>query len=589
MLSAQWQSSIVWTDATGRMYYSPDAAGNKIPDFSHAGYRGGGIDLPVVLNKLTIGPISGDNTAHIQAAIDSVSVLPIDTNGYRGALLLDTGRYEIHGTLYVATDGVILRGSGDGEDPSMNTVLMGIGNVPNQRSILIVGGGRATNWGSRIPSTTSLISSDTVFVGDYTFNVENPENFAVGDNIVINHPCTNEWLAAIDGGGAVSEGPWSFGSQPLIFNRRIVAITDSTLRVDVPIYNTLNKSLSPSFVYTYDRTGVVTEVGVENLRIDIETAGANDEAHAWNALGLVQVEDAWVKDCSFLHFGLAGVYTNTATRITIQDCEALDPVAMVTGARMYNFNLLRASSQVLIKDCLASNGRHHYVSNGTSSVSGNVFLHCVSSGAYAASEGHRRWSMGLLYDNHQETAIRNNGSTLLGLYNRGDYGTAHGWSLAHSVAWNVDLAGQKLVVQQAPTAQNYAIACKGQVTGNGPWPGATGFIEGTGETDLQIPSLYEAQLSARLAGLSPVITSIEKDKWQFGLETFPNPSSGKLTIRLANSRSFTGTIFDLTGKECLKFSGTESWQGDLSDLKKGLYFVLISQDGKSQGIKWIKE
>ncbi len=590
-LLAQWQSNIVSVEADGRLRYERDAEGNMIPDFSHAGYQGGGVGLPQVPTVMTLSPIAGDNTAHIQAAIDQVGAMPLDSNGFRGALLLDTGRYEIHGTLVVPYSGVVLRGVGDGADTAANTVLIGIGNVPNQRDILVVGGGSDTRWSGRVPNTKVNLSSDRVLVGQYHIEVEDPAPFSQGDNLILYHPCTQAWLDAIDGGGTASDANWGLGTQPLSFNRRIVTIEDSTLVLDVPVYNTLDRSLSNTYVYTYDRAGLVTEVGVENLRIDIETAGGDDEAHAWNALGMVQVEDAWVKGCTFLHFGLAGVYTETATRVTIEDCRALDPVAQVTGARMYNFNLLQASSQVLIKDCHATNGRHHYVSNGTSSVSGCVFLRCTSAGAYTSSEGHRRWSMGLLFDNHVETSVRSNGRRLLAFYNRGDYGTGHGWSVAHSVAWHCDVGSGQLVVQKPPTAQNYAIGCSGQVNGNGPFAAPVGYLEGTNTPGLEPESLYEAQLAARLAGLEPIIVitseepALEPDSWQL----FPNPSSGQLRLESVSPQPFALWLRDAQGRLITQSTHQGAWEGNLSALPAGLYLLQIKQGDRQTWLKWMKK
>jgi len=594
LATAQFQPAVAFVDADGRMNYQRDAEGNRIPDFSHAGYRGGGIDLPNVATVLTLNPIPGDNTAHIQAGIDSVSSLTPDADGFRGALLLNAGRYEIHGILHIETSGVVLRGVGDGADTLTNTVLIGVGNVPNQRDILVLGGGSDTRWGGRVENTATFLNQDSVLVGETQFQIEKPENFQLGDNIVIYHPCTQEWLDAIEGGGGVSEGPWTVASQPLSFNRRIVGIDDSLITVDVPVYNTLVRALSPSFAYVYDRAGMVSEVGVEDLRIEIETAGGTDEDHAWNAVGLVQVEDAWVTGCSFLYFGLAGVYTATANRITIADCEALDPVAEVTGARMYNFNLLAASSQVLVKDCYASNGRHHYVSNGTSSVSGCVFLNCTSDAAYNASEGHRRWSMGLLYDNLVEINVRNVGGILLGLYNRGDYGTAHGWSAAHSVAWNCNMGGAQLIVQKPPTAQNYAIACKGQVSGSHRWPGTRGFIEGTGEMNVLPASLYEAQLTARLAGLEELVTDVAGtsvvDKgvaspWQI----YPNPSQGILRVKASQQGPFKLIVWDKLNRKIKTFEGNGSGEWDLSSIASGPYLIEIQQKGEVSYLRWLKQ
>ena len=103
LVSSQYQSSILHYDDSLRLVYHSDEDGNRIPDFSHAGYKNGEHDLPVLPNVLEISAISGDNTAHIQSAIDSVSSLAMDSNGHRGALLLKPGVYPIHGVIYIAS------------------------------------------------------------------------------------------------------------------------------------------------------------------------------------------------------------------------------------------------------------------------------------------------------------------------------------------------------------------------------------------------------------------------------------------------------------------------------------------------------
>ena len=63
----------MYPDANGRLQYAADARGNRIMDFSHAGYKGGGVRIPDVRVARTVRPAAGDNTTHIQAAIDEVS------------------------------------------------------------------------------------------------------------------------------------------------------------------------------------------------------------------------------------------------------------------------------------------------------------------------------------------------------------------------------------------------------------------------------------------------------------------------------------------------------------------------------------
>src|SRR5687768_3538432 len=94
-LAAQGRSRWVYPGAAGRLQYTADERGNRIMDFSHAGYKGGGVRSPEVRVVRTVKPIAGDNTAQIQAAIDEVAKLSVDSSGFRGAVLLERGTYDV--------------------------------------------------------------------------------------------------------------------------------------------------------------------------------------------------------------------------------------------------------------------------------------------------------------------------------------------------------------------------------------------------------------------------------------------------------------------------------------------------------------
>ena len=497
-----WTSAIVPVGPDDALIYVADGDGNRIADFSFAGYHRGEAAIPDAAMVLALAPSGGDDTPQIQQAIDAVGAMPPGPDGLRGAVVLAAGEYTIAGSVLLRHSGVVLRGAGDGEDAADSSILRAVGDTPHQRSVLVVGSGKHHKWAPELPGTRTDIVSDVVPVGAREFAVADAGGLAVGDHVVIVHPCTEAWLAAVDFGGTASDGPWKVGSQPLVFKRQILAIAGSTLTIDAPVFNHLDRALAQSYLYALDRTDTVTEVGVEDLRIDIETLGGDDEDHAWTAITMRGVEDGWVRRVTALHFGFAGVSVETGSQLTIADCRALDPVAQITGERMYNFDA-SGGQQVLFTGCHASNGRHHYVSNGTSWTSGVVFHRSTSTGTHASSEGHRRWSMGLLYDNIVETAPSKDGMVVLGLYNRGDYGTGHGWSSAHSVAWNYDSSTGVAAIQRPPTAQNYAIGGAGQFTGAKPAPFAQpeGYIEGSNLPGLVPESLYERQLAERLCAL----------------------------------------------------------------------------------------
>jgi hypothetical protein len=593
---SQWQSNLVHYNNQGRLVYTELAGHLRIPDFSWAGYKNSNTAVPDIPVVKTISPISGDNTAKLQAAIDSMAQIPLGANGFRGALLLLPGTYQVNGTVKLNVEGVVLRGSGDGTNPDSSTIIYGKGNSPAQRTILIAGGGSSTSWKDQVSGTKVNITSDSVFIGSREFTVSSASAFSVGDNIIIYHPCTDAWLAAINYGGVHSTdsgAAWAAGTQPIVYNRYITKITGNTITIDAPVFNHLIKSLSQSYIYKYSRNGLKKNIGVENLRIDIETLGGTDENHAWQCLDMYLIEDAWVKNCTFIHFGQSGIRTNTATRITVENCKALDPVALVDGERRYNFQTYTASQQILFKNCHATNGRHHYVSNGTSWTSGVVFTNCTSSGAYTSSEGHRRWSQGFLYDQHTELDGPRAGLNprLLGLYNRGNMGTSHGWAIANSVAWNCDLAAGDLIVQQPPTAQNYAIGCKGaHITGTyppAPFDEPGGYIEGSNLPGLQPASLFEAQLNDRLS------TTSVKDHGEIINDyklypAYPNPfNPGTKFSFLLKKRSFiTLKIFDLLGKEISTIVNSSMEEGfheiefKAENLTSGVYVYLFKANNQ---------
>jgi len=162
--SAQW----VHFGTNGLLSYYADSLGNRLPDFSYAGYMQGGVSLPVLPVKMTISPVNGDNTASIQNAINSVSSLTPDANGYRGALLLNPGIYTIAGNLFITNSGVVLRGSGD--NTNNGTVLLFTGD---SRNVFTVGG------------TSSLSQSGTSYSITNAYLPLGATNFGINGSSII--------------------------------------------------------------------------------------------------------------------------------------------------------------------------------------------------------------------------------------------------------------------------------------------------------------------------------------------------------------------------------------------------------------------
>lgn len=488
-----WQSALVKVKKSGKLVYAKDKDGFVFPDFSHAGYRGGGVALPVVKVVKEISPVDGDNTSHIQQAIDEVAALNPDSDGIRGALLLKAGVYPVAGTLMVNANGIVLRGEG-----AESTIIRGIGDQPHQRDIIVVGNRRLDSWGSKKNTENYDITSKIVPVGATTFEVKETSRFKKGDAIVIYHPCTEKWLEAIRYGDTGKDAGWTPGEQPIEYQRYITEISGNKITVDAPVFYSLDRSLSQSYIYGFDASSLCRNCGVEDLCVEISSKGGQDENHASNCIRFYGAEDCWALRVTTKGFILSGIMTHLCTRSTIKDCAALDPVGIVTGGRYYNFNIFERSQLVLFEGCYAKDGRHNYISNGNSTASGCVFLHCVSEATKAVNEGHRRWTTGVLFDNLKEVKpIR---PLILALYNRGDYGTGHGWAMAHGVLWNCDVTPKgQFCVQQPPTGQNYSIGgIAATAYGKHRFKHPAGYIEGLNRPGLQPASLYEAQLKARL-------------------------------------------------------------------------------------------
>jgi len=244
-----------------------------------------------------------------------------------------------------------------------------------------------------------------------------------------------------------------------------------------------------------DEPNIIRNSGVENLRIEVETDGETDESHAWSGILFEGVEDCWATEVTVLHFAYAAVYTHVANRVSVLNCSGLEPHSEVDGARRYNFAVNPFSNNILFQNCRTSWGRHSYVSNGKSAVSGIVFHNCESEHDYTASEGHRMWSQAMLFDNITFTSPE--GQQLMGLYNRGSWGDSHGWGAVNSVAWNITMEPEReLILQKPPGRQNYAIGCKAIVEDDYVYDHARGYEESTGVA-VTPASLYQAQLTAR--------------------------------------------------------------------------------------------
>jgi hypothetical protein len=485
-------STWVYPGPDGKLVYRRDDRGNQVPDFSNAGYQGGGVALPTVpvVQMLSPQPAGGleDDTARIQAAIDELAARAPDEKGFRGALLFTKGLYRIAGVITVNASGIVLRGEGQGAD---GTVLLATGAV--QRSLVQL---RGSGGFMEVPGSRRAISDVYVPVGARSFHVDDAAGFAVGDTVIIHRPTTQEWVdyVGMDSCTTVDtpydmadvnnstclDNPWAVGSKDLRFDRVITAVEGALITVDAPIVNALEKEFGGGSIYKYNHPGRISQVAVENMRGDSEFLAPDDEMHGWNFIEIRNTTNAWVRDITAVHFGYAAVtVVGNSKWVTVQDSTSIEPVSQITGGRRYTWNV-DDSQMVLFQRCTATTGRHDFV-QGSNVPGPNVFLAGTATDARDDIGPHHRWSAGGLYD-----GIVTNRS--IRVRNRGNSGTGHGWAGASIVVWNSK--APTILVQNPPGAVNWAIGCESAKMGDAHWD-AVG-------TPVEPKSLYLRQLEDRM-------------------------------------------------------------------------------------------
>ncbi len=472
-----WQSKYVQLAKDGSITYNPDEKGNTIPDFSRVGYSQGNRPIPDINAVTTIAP--GDNAMQaIQSAIDSLSAKPLDKNGFRGAILLRQGTYEIPGTIYIRAAGIVLRGEG------MQTKLVATGTKQRPLISVVGKGNRNEENDTRVRITDRYVPT-----GAFSFNVLSARGYKRGDPIVVLRRCTDKWIHdikmdQIDAREGIVQ--WQASEYFLTFERTITKIEGNRIFIDNPIVMALDERYGGGEIFRYTYEGRIHHVGVEDLYCESTYASDTAEDHGWQAVRFNKAENGWVRNVTARYFGYSCVDLGDAKCITVKNCRSFDAKSKITGSRRYSFN--NDGQLNLFMNCETTEGRHDYVT-GARTPGPNVFYNCKASNTHADIGPHHRWAAGTLYDN-----IVTDGE--INIQDRGNWGTGHGWAGVTQILWNCTA---KRAVVQSPWAsgKNYCIGLQGEKY-NGRLEGRPdGEWEGHNKTGLAPQSLYVAQLNAR--------------------------------------------------------------------------------------------
>ncbi|MDX1938674.1 MAG: DUF6298 domain-containing protein [Flavihumibacter sp.] len=459
----------------GKLIYTPDEQGNRIPDFSYCGYKASEQAIPNLPVKVVVPLVTGDATLRIQAALDYVAALTPDANGIRGAVLLEKGNYEVFGQLRITASGVVLRGSGINA-----TSIIGAGTG---RLALIKIVGKNT-----IPRDLygMKITDACVPVNAMSFHVDSSIAYKEhSDKIIIRRPSTANWITTLGtahfGGGLTSLG-WKPGDRDLFFDRTIKKVEGNTIYIDAPLTTALDTMYGGATIYFYNNNGRVNNCGIENVKLIsvFDNANPKDEDHRWNAINIENAEDCWVRQINFENFaGSAVSVLETSKRITVEDCVSKNPVSEIGGQRRYTF--LTTGQQTLFQRCYAESGYHDFAV-GFCAPGPNAFVQCESVQPYSFSGAIDSWASGVLLD------VVNVDGNALRYGNRGQDANGAGWAAANSVFWNCTAA--RIDCYKPPTAQNWAFGSWAQFSGDGYWNESNNTITSR--------SLFYQQLKERL-------------------------------------------------------------------------------------------
>ena len=484
------QSKWVHPGPDGKLNYSASPAGDHIADFSYAGYRGGGVALPVVAAKATVKPSGGDDAAAIQAALDQVAKLPL-VEGHRGAVELAAGVFHCAKPLTMNASGVVLRGAGVDDKTGTTIQLTGdphLGlNVEGKLAQRVLGS-PTTLSDAYVPSGTSVI------------HLADAAGIHAGDTLLIVKPVTSEWLHfmgmdALERGG--KDEHW-VGVKELTARRRVASVSGNAVTLEVPLTDDIDAKFFPGehpAVSRIEVTGQVAEMGIESLRIVAPARSvALGKDPEFDGIAMKDAADSWIRDVNLEDTTNSVRIESGTERITVVKVDVQQKVPVSTPAKPFDFSV--NGSQVLIDRCSGKGDEVFYMATQAREQGPVVFLHCKFSGN-GHIQPHQRWSTGLLVDGCE---VPGGGIDLM---NRGTMGSGHGWAIGWSVLWN-DAAGS-FVVQQPPGSANWSIGGRGRnesqpmptTGGKKGVPLPSGIVESSGKP-VQPASLYLEQLRERL-------------------------------------------------------------------------------------------
>lgn len=458
----------------GKLSYVTDERGNRMLDYSTCGYRNSSQPIPDVNTIVYVPWRAGDNSARIQRAVDYAASLPLGADGFRGAVLLGKGEFEISLPIRISASGIVLRGSG------VNETVIKKNGFDRGAAIYIEGVFDPT------VADTIAITDSYVPVNSARLTVSPTARLKAGDEVFILRPSTKEWIESMKCdifGGGISAISWKPSDIDMLWDRTVVSDDNGAVTLDAPVTMALDSKWGDVKLLPYSWPGRISDVGIENLTLvsDYNKKYPKDEDHAWDGVWIANAQDCWVRKVDFRHFaGSAVILQRTASKITVEDCIATDPVSEIGGMRRAVFQTL--GQQNLFQRCYSKNGINDF-SAGFIAPGPNAFVQCDADEALGFSGSVDAWAPGLLFD-----VVNIDGNNLT-YKNLGQDKNGAGWNTGNSLFWQCT-ASEIECYTPTDDAKNAAFGCWAQFSGDGEWAQSNNHV--------QPRSFFYAQLAERL-------------------------------------------------------------------------------------------
>ena len=427
---------------------------------------------------------------------------------------LEPGSYTVKGSLTITVSGVVLRGSGSGVSPGSNTVIT-MAPATKPYPLFVLGTkGKAPNYNPPIPvGSPTAITNSYVPAGTLTVDVVSTTGLQVGTPVLITKPVTEDWVNHMGMTPAelgndcppTSSTPCDWidvGSVALVTDRTITAIDGNQLTLDAPMSDSIDSTycgVNGATLQAYKFDGRISQVGVENLRAvaPVPATDLKPPVASYQLVVTYSVLNAWARNLTAQDTLQSIDIESYSKQVTVSNVSITHTVTQTDNAMFEEF-YIQGATQVMMDTVSDVADETLFFATSATTQGPNVLRNGTFAGN-AKIEPHQRWATGLLVEDTTVTAISGSTQGDINLWDRGNYGSGHGWAIGWGVVWNA--TAYEFTIQEPPGSENWCIGCVGeQLTKKAPGGSkvlAQGAIDSSG-TYVFPYSLYQAQLTQRL-------------------------------------------------------------------------------------------